>query len=273
MAKRKFKDLSKKDKIFKIINLIFMWALFVTTVALTIYFVCIGDPKNRLMAGIGVAIVAVAPWLIELIFRTRLPNVLFLGIEFYLVVAGLWGSVLSGYTQFAWLDIVVHAIMGYLCTMLGIFLISRVTDYKKMKPLAVILFCFCFSMAVELVWELSEWFADIFLNQAAQGPIAEGFNAPLVTDTMEDILCNFCGSIVFVIHFVIGKFSKCSLGIKTIEGELAKGYKNELEKEEVIEIAKPEQDERIETTDVQEVKEVLKEEIEPKKQKKTNKKQ
>ncbi len=225
MAKVKFKDLSKKDKIFKSINLTLMAILAVVIVGLTIYFWVVGDPRNRVPAGFTMLFAVLAPWLFELIFRTRVPNVLFIGIEIYLIIAGIWGSLLSGYNDFVWLDIVVHVIMGYLCAMLGIFVISRTTDYNKLKPFAIILFCFFFSLGIELIWELGEWFADLFVGQTAQGPKIDGFGVPLVTDTMEDILCNFSGSLAFIIHYCIGKFSKCSLGIKTIENELAKGYK------------------------------------------------
>lgn len=224
MAKVKFKDLSKKDKIFKSINLALMSILAGIIIGLTIYFWIVGDPRNRVPAGFTMLFAVLAPWLFELIFRTRIPNVLFFGIEIYLIIAGIWGSLLSGYLQFAWLDIVVHVIMGCFCAMLGIFVISRATDYNKIKPFAIILFCFFFSLGIELIWELGEWFSDIFVGQTAQGPKIDGYGVPLVTDTMEDILCNFSGSIIFVIHYCIGKFSKCGLGIKTIEGELAKGY-------------------------------------------------
>lgn len=44
----KFKNLDKKDKIFRIINLILMLAFCLVCIALGIYNACIGDPRNRL---------------------------------------------------------------------------------------------------------------------------------------------------------------------------------------------------------------------------------
>ncbi len=254
MAKVKFKDLSKKDKIFKIVNLSLMCVLIAITLAFTIYFWVKGDPKHRVPAGFTIMVALFAPYLFELIFRTRVPNILFLGIEIYLVFAGIWGSLLSGYNTFAWLDIVVHTIMGYLVAMLGVFIISRVTDYKKITPWAVALFCLFFSLGVELIWELGEWFADNFIGQVAQGPKIPEYGVPLVTDTMEDILCNFSGAVVFFVQFLIGKFTKCSLGVKTIENELAKGVKDTLvvsniEKQEELKQKKNQKEENVKKED------------------------
>lgn len=258
MAKTKFKELSKYDKIFRIINLSVMAILLGVIIGLTIYFMTIKDPNNRVPAGFAMMFAVVAPYLFELVFRTRISNLLFIGIEVYASIAGIWGSLLNGYNQFFWLDIVTHSIMGYLCAIVGIFLISRLTDYKKITPLAVLFFCFFFSMAVELIWELAEWFADLFINQTAQGikifDPATGKWAPQVTDTMEDIFCNFCGGLVFIIHFAIGKFTKCSLGINLIENELAKGVKesNSQKVETIVEAQKPEKTIEIEEKNIKE---------------------
>ena len=215
----KFSELSKNEKIFRVINLVFMALLSLTCVAFAIYHGIIKDPYNRMVASVTMAVASLAPFLIELIFRIRLNPIIFIGVEIYAAIAGLFGSVLRGYTILPWFDAVVHTIMGYMVAMMGIFIISRLINYKKLNPWLVLLFCFCFSLAIELVWELCEWFSDLFLGQTAQGPKVEG-NAPLVTDTMEDILCNTCGAIIFMLHYIIGKFSKASLGIKAIENGL-----------------------------------------------------
>ncbi len=54
----------------------------------------------------------------------------------------------------------------------------------------------------------------------SQGATVPGYKAPLVTDTMEDMLCNFSGGILFCIQFLIGRLTKFSFGIKFYEHEL-----------------------------------------------------
>lgn len=91
----KFKNLSKSDRIFRIINLVLMFLQFAACVGLGIYYLTIGDPDNRLMASFGIAIVTILPLVGELIFRRRLSNILFLFYQLYVILAGLVGSVLN----------------------------------------------------------------------------------------------------------------------------------------------------------------------------------
>lgn len=233
MAKKwiKLGDLPKKDRVFRIANLGFMTLQFLACVGLAIYYYCIDDPNNRLLTSIGMAIVMVLPLLLELIFKRRLTNMLFLFYQIYALIAGLIGSVLNVYYLVSWYDIFVHCLAGYIFALAGIFVVSRVQDYKKLNKWLVLLFAFCFTMTCELVWELGEWFSDLFLNQTAQGIPIEGQTAPLVTDTMLDIFCNFCGGLVFAVQFIIGKTTKCSLGINFLERELVlKRYDEPLQK-------------------------------------------
>ena len=227
----KLGDLPKKDRIFRIVNLGFMTLQFLACVGLAIYYYCISDPNNRLLTSIGMAIVMVLPLLLELIFKRRLTNILFLFYQVYALIAGLIGSVLNVYYMVGWYDIFVHCLAGYIFALAGIFVVSRVQDYKKLNKWLVLLFAFCFTMTCELVWELGEWFSDLFLNQTAQGIPIEGQTAPLVTDTMLDIFCNFSGGLVFALQFIIGKTTKCSLGINFLERELVlKRYDESLQK-------------------------------------------
>lgn len=216
----KFKELTKKDKIFRLINLILMALLMLTCIGLSIYYATIGDPNNRVLASIGVAVLFVLPVILELIFRRRLSNFVFLCYTIYAILAGLIGCVFNMYNLVSWYDIFIHCLMGYLFGFVGLFLISKIDNYKKLKPLTIILFSFFLALSIELIWELMEWFADSCLGQSAQGKVIEGYNAPLVSDTNLDMLCNFSGALLFVIHFLIGKFTKCNLGVNYIENEL-----------------------------------------------------
>lgn len=216
----KFKELSKNDKIFRVINLIFMTLQALACLGLAIYYICIDDPDNRLMASFGMFIAVLLPFLYELAFRVRLSNIVFFFIQLYALVAGVIGSVLNVYYLVSWYDIFVHTLAGYVFAVFGIFVFSRMENYSKLKKWTIVVFCFCFTMTCELIWELFEWASDNLLGQTAQGLPPEGFDVPLVTDTMVDILCNFIGGIVFCTQYLLGKTLKCSFGIKLYEREL-----------------------------------------------------
>lgn len=217
----KFKDLPKKDKIFRIVNMIIALALFSVTLALFIYYLLTGDKNNRFFVCVLMMVLFLVPFLIEIIFRRRIKNLITFCFLVYCFISGFIGSVLNLYHLLSWYDILVHTLAGYTFSLVGIFLLSRLENYQKLNPLTIIIFCFAVTLAVELIWELLEWGADNLLHQTAQGDPVEGFKVPFVTDTDLDLLCNFTGGVIFAIQFAIGKYTKYSLGTKFIERELS----------------------------------------------------
>lgn len=224
----KFKDLPKKDKIFRIINLSLMIMLFFATIGLMIYYIKTGDKNNRMFACIAMSVVYLIPFILELIIGRRIQNLVTFYFLVYALVAGFVGSCLSLYKTTTWYDIPVHILAGYTFSFFGIFILSRLEKYHSLKPITIIIFCFFCTLSVELVWELIEWFSDLVLHQTAQGDIVPGYNAPLVTDTNLDMLCNLVGGIIFSIQFLIGKYTKFSFGVKFFEEELCPQENKEL---------------------------------------------
>ena len=219
------KTQSKDRRILRIINLVFMAIQALFCVGLAIYYSQTGDPNNRLFVSIVMAIASLIPFLIELIFKFLFPALMFLFYQIYLLFAGTIGSALNVYYLVSFYDIIIHCLAGYVFALLGIFILSKTTRYSSQTILFLALFCFLFSMACELIWELIEWTADNLFGQTAQGLPIDEYGVPLVTDTMQDMLCNFAGGIVFILHYVIGKIlakkDKCSLGINFYERDLA----------------------------------------------------
>ncbi len=227
-----FKAISTKDKKFRYFNLSLMLLLLISTISFLIYFIVIGDPKNRLLATISMSVLTVAPFLVEILMKKRFNNFLFLCYLIYLFLSGFLGCVLNFYnTSFlslnSWYDIFIHTFAGYCFCFVGIFFLARLEEYSRLNIWTIILFAFSFTLAVELVWELLERFADVFLGQSAQGIKIDGYNSPLLIDTIEDIICNFSGGIIFIIHFFIGK-TKNILGVDFLEREIA--YNGSIEK-------------------------------------------
>lgn len=216
----KFSDLEKKEKVFRIVNLVFMSLIFCSCLGLAIYYGVTDDVNNRLLTTIMTMILAILPFLLEMIVRRRFYNLVIFLYLFYLLLAGVIGSVLYVYYLVSWYDIFVHCVAGYVFALVGLLLLSLLDDYKKFNVWTIVIFCFAFTLATELVWELIEWAGDNLFGQTSQGIPPESFDVPLVTDTMQDILCNFVGGVVFVLHYLIGKLSKYSLGINFIEREL-----------------------------------------------------
>ena len=215
-----FKDLTKTDKKFRIANLVIMLVLFASCVSMAFYYGFVYDPNNRIVPAICISVLSLVPIFFEVIFGRRLNNFVFLVVEIYLIFAGLIGGVLNVYYLVSWYDIIIHILMGYLMAVLGIFVFGKLANYSKGNVLLIAIFCVCFSLTIEVLWEIFEWSADNLLNQTMQGEKIEGFGQPLVFDTMLDLVCNTVGAIVFFIQYIIGKHTKFSFGIKFLEKNL-----------------------------------------------------
>ena len=221
MSKKEFVDSKKNEKIFRYVNIALTIAMALTGVALAIYYKVAGDPNERFFPSLGMLLYCAIPFLFELITRSKLPNSVFLIFNIYVAIAGLWGSALSGYKDIAFLDIIVHFVMGYLKSVLGFFFLCRNGENKKMNKITILLFCVFFSLFIESAWELSERTLDLILKIDIQGEWVAGTNAPLLTDTIEDIACNMGGALLFGVHFALSLIFKKDFGISSMEKEFA----------------------------------------------------
>lgn len=216
----KFKEFSKKDKIFRIINMLFTAGLLAVSLAYMIFYIVSGNTEKRWFPCAGCMIIYILPYLYELIFRRRISNMLIFFYMFYSFLAGLLGCVVGLYTKTVWYDIFIHTLAGYTFAVLGLLVVSRLFDYKTLNPWVIALFALIVTLCAEYIWEMMEWSTDVIIGLKSQGPPVPGYKSPLVTDTMEDMLCNFIGGILFCIQFLIGRFTKFSFGINFYEREL-----------------------------------------------------
>lgn len=223
MKKRKnwvaFKELNTKNKVLRIVNLVLLIGFFIASIVYSIIGKTRGDDR-LFMSGLAIGALFLLPILLELIIGRRISNVLVLAYAVYVICAGFVGSLLSVYYIAHGFDKFVHTLFGYIAAVLGIIAISLCQDYKSLKVSTIVVFCLVFSLGVEYVWELFEFVTDRVLNQTMQGVPIEGYGYPLIIDTITDMLCNLSGAFIFMIHFLVGKLTKYSLGINYIEKEL-----------------------------------------------------
>ena len=220
MNKVKFRDLQMKKRIYRVLNLSTNILIILFLTGLAIYYFLTNNTNNRQYASLGVIGFSLFPFVFELATKRILPNTMYLFVNIYIIFAGVLGSALSFYTNFSWFDIVIHSFMGYFAGAVGLFVLCASKDEKKMNVWTIALFCLSFSLFVEGVWELFEFAVDLaFPTMEMQGVNFEGQAFPLVTDTMVDIFCNFCGAIVFALHFLLAKLLYKNLGIESMRRE------------------------------------------------------
>ena len=215
-TREKSNHFSKGEKIFRLINILLCVLMSVLCLALSFYYGLVYNWNNRLGSAIGMSVASLVPLLFELISRKKLSNTVFFMVNIYVLFAGVIGSALNVYYLVSWYDILIHCIMGYAIALLGLFFICRLGEHKRMRIITTALFCLFFSLGIELIWEIFERFIDVYFGQTSQGIKVEGTNAPLVTDTIQDLVCNLSGAILFFTHYIVDRCFKVNLGMNFI---------------------------------------------------------
>lgn len=172
-----------------------------------------GFSDIRFLSSIGLAAVAVLPFVAERIFKIIISNFIILAFLVFLFFAGFLGSGLGLYYtwSFFYYDKIVHGFFGYLAAVAALYLICKLSDYSKSKAVFVALFCFSVSLCCAAVWEIWEFSCDRIVGSTAQGGIPVGEQYASVADTMGDIITNFVGAILFLIHFILHRTTKKNL--------------------------------------------------------------
>ena len=166
----------------------------------------------------------------------QLPDTLEIIILCFIFAAEILGEINAYYVKYDFWDTMLHTMNGFLAAAIGFSLVDVLNRSEKtmfnLSPLFVAMVAFCFSMTIGVLWEFVEYFADNVLlldmqkdtivhtiRSVALDPTAtntvvtiEGITDVVVNgqslglggyldiglhDTMEDLLVNFIGAVVF----------------------------------------------------------------------------
>lgn len=183
------------------------------------------------------------PSLIQRNLDIQFPTTLQIVILLHIFAAQILGELSSYYIHFKHWDTILHTVWGFLCAALGYSLVDILNEdnnfHFKLSPLYLAIASFCFSMTIGVFWEFFEFAADrlllIDMQKDTVVPIISTVmldesrsNIPIIIDgihsvsingqdlglggyldiglydTMEDLIVNFLGALVFS---VIGYFS------------------------------------------------------------------
>lgn len=217
-----FRELSKTDKVLRIVALCLEAAVFLCCLITAIYYMLTVDPNSRIGPALRMAAVALLPIIVELISRRRLSNVLMIVLFTFCFFAGYLGATLNFWHIFPAYDDIMHGLFGYIGCVIGLYLLCVSRNAEKMNGFGIWLCAFCISMTCEAVWEVFEFFNDNVLGGNAQGPLIEGIlNGETVfyrwvNDTMSDIIMNMIGAAVFSLHYLLHRLTRKDLFIGTM---------------------------------------------------------
>lgn len=96
------------------------------------------------------------------------PIILYAGIVWFFLGTLVLGGALRMYDQFWWWDDMLHATSGVILTLVGL-LIAYLLNRRRMVPIFfMVLFAFCFALAIGVLWEIYEFCSDLTLHTAMQ---------------------------------------------------------------------------------------------------------
>lgn len=125
-----------------------------------------GNEPDRLALAFGTILLVLLPMLAERLFSCRICLPLYLFTLVY-AIGPMLGHCWKLYYTLPWWDKLLHTSAGMVFAILGAYLFDLLAQ-EKQKPIVRILFAFCFSVTVSVLWEFAEFGADTFLGMDMQ---------------------------------------------------------------------------------------------------------
>lgn len=224
--------LQKKNKVALFVFIV-IWLLsfvvFINTIVL-------GD-WMKIGLAFSALVLFLVPDLVSYKLRFHLPATLEITYYLFIFASLILGEVFAFYGPFPFWDIILHLLSGFVIAGIG-FSIERIVNKDKKSRIFTLIFAFCFSMTLGVLWECLEFSFDMTVRTDAQKDAhvrqistitlqRDGGNQPVrvneiektdihlssgevitidegyldigIMDTMKDILINTAGAVSFCI--------------------------------------------------------------------------
>ena len=178
------------------------------------------------------------PQIVQVTFRVHFPTKLEIVLLCFVFAAEILGEVQAFYQRIPYWDTILHTVNGFLCGAVGFSLVEILNNRPNLKfelsPVFMALVAFCFSMTIGVLWEFFEFGMDqIFLLDMQKDTVVQTISSTLLDpaqeniriiisgiqstsvngealniagyldigliDTMDDLLVNFIGAVLFSI--------------------------------------------------------------------------
>lgn len=154
--------------------------------------------NDRLLSDITVPLVFLLPRIFSKIFKFKITDNMEFVYVIFIILAHFVGSVVNLYNKVWWYDLFAHFLSGILTAILSLVIMNFLKVYNDKNKLFNVIFIISFTLMIASLWEFLEYGADTFLKMNVQHSIETG-----VSDTMEDMLVAFLGSIIVSILYII----------------------------------------------------------------------
>ena len=145
----------------------------------------------------------IVPAAIQVEFHIELPTLLEVILLVFIFCAEILGEINAFYERIPIWDTVLHTVNGFVAAAIGFSLVDLMNRNERiafsLSPLFAVLVAFCVSMTIGVMWEFFEFFMDqVFqLDMQKDTVILGGYLDIGLIDTMQDLLVNFIGAVLF----------------------------------------------------------------------------
>ena len=162
-------DMRRRGRRALIINFVLQGITLITAAAsLILYFISVEHGLdvtiNHIVQCALALIVFNVPPLLERRFRCYIPNFITVTLYVFAFAHFVLGEIFRAYDHVFLYDKILHTTGGVIFALLSfsvVWLMNQSRDgHVKLSPFFIVLFTFCFTLAVEYVWELIEFGAD-----------------------------------------------------------------------------------------------------------------
>lgn len=136
-------------------------------------------------------------------YRINLPGEIQIIIVLFVYAALFLGMAREWYARFRWWDSMMHSFSGIALGFAGFMILYVLHKSGKLeaKPSLIVLFSFCFAVAMGTVWEILEFATDTYFTQVnmqrtrtIEEVIQYGSTRLVIYDTMWDLVLNTIGA-------------------------------------------------------------------------------
>ena len=170
-----------------------------------IYYLCTSLGTDGFLLGIlqrlGMIVLIFLPMIIERIFKIKFPAFFNISLYVFFIFAVFIGTFMDIYSVFRHWDTILHGFSAVLFGLLSMCLVCAwFKNREDISPVFLLIFAFCFSLAIEAVWEIYEYTVDaIIVGYNAQRYIENGVELvgrAALYDTMKDIIIGAIGALI-----------------------------------------------------------------------------
>jgi hypothetical protein len=175
--------------------------LFFLIQALCIIGLFTADYDDYMRMAIGNVIFWISYIIIEHKFKWKIPIYIRLITIISIISNDVLGDFLNLYVLSAFYDRLQHIFGTYSLTLWAYFVIQQFIKTKFTQKKFIIIFILSLSMALGTLYEIVEFFLDEFTNPEVK-------NQPSLLDTDLDLISDFAGGIIALLHYLFSKSLK-----------------------------------------------------------------